>query len=108
MSEAKITDAEMIELMRNGMSTQFWAQLVSITTENIKVLEAQILDKVSIEEGFEGEALTDAEVDRLRDKRSAMIDLMQLPETIIASLRVEDPEDEEMDPYPQHKKQTDG
>lgn len=104
MDTKVLSDAEKIEILRAGQSSPFWGILVEITRENIEVLEMQILDKVSIENGHEGEPLTDEEVDRLRDKRSAMIEIMALPEVIMADLgRVDAPEEDDLDPYRQHK-----
>lgn len=92
--------ASMIEIMRGGMSTNFWAELVSITRENIKMLETEIITKINIQTGAE---LTDEEVDRKRDKREAMEDLINLPQEIIDSSMKEDTEEESDDPYPQNK-----
>jgi len=108
MSKNTLTDAEKIEILRAGQASQFWAILAEVTRENIEVLEAQILDKVSNEEGHENEPLTDLEVDRLRDKRSAMVELLALPSSMIAGMTREDSEaEEDLDPYLQHKKPED-
>lgn len=109
MSENILSDAEKIEILKAGQASAFWGIITQITRENIEVLETQILDKVSLEDGHESEALTDEEVDRLRDKRSAMIEVLALPEVIMADLRREDQEEEEdLDPFRQHKPTASG
>lgn len=108
MSQKTLTNAEKIEILRAGQASAFWAILAEVTRENIEVLEAQILDKVSNEEGHENEPLSDLEVDRLRDKRSAMVELLALPASMISDMTIEDPEaDENFDPFAQHKKPED-
>lgn len=99
--DIKISDGEMVEIMRAGMASRFWAELVVIMEENVKMLEEQILSKISLEPGHVGEVLTDEEIDRLRDKRSAMIELMSQPEMVIRSLIGEEngEEEDDLDPY---------
>lgn len=89
--------ATLIEIMKSGMAQSFWATLVEITQENIDMLETEIITKTDIQTGRE---LTDAEVDRRRDKREAMQDLITLPEQIIKEHTREDVEEVSDDPYP--------
>lgn len=99
-NKQKISDEETIEILRTGMSTQFWALLCELSEENIAYLDEQIISKISLEYGDDGKQLTDLEVDRLRDKRSAMVELMLLPQRMIENLSKEgDNEEEDLDPY---------
>lgn len=91
--------ATLVEIMQQGQATQFWAELVSITQENIKMIDTQIITKTSLEPGHEGEELSEIDCDKLRDKRGAMEDLINLPSSIVKSNTRENTDDEEMDPY---------
>lgn len=104
MADFDPTKAGLIETMKAGMASEFWGALVSITRENIAVLEKQIITKLSLEPGHTGEVLTDEEVDRLRDKRSALEDLINLPETIVKDSTMEDAEEDDHDPFPKTTK----
>lgn len=90
--------ASLIEIMEQGQKSHFWAALVKITQENIKMLETEIITKTNLQTGAE---LTNEEVDRRRDKRQALEDVINLPNEIIADSRHEDQEEESDDPYPQ-------
>lgn len=100
MADFDQTKASLIETMRAGIASQFWGELVKITTENIAMLEKQIITKRSLEPGHENEDLSDLEVDRLRDKRSALEDLINMPAEIIRESMREDAPEDEHDPYP--------
>lgn len=104
MADFDQTKASLIELMKAGMASPFWAEIVKITRENIAMLEQQIITKRSLEPGHTGEELTNEEVDRLRDKRSAMEDLINLPGTIAEELTREDLPEDDHDPYPKTTK----
>lgn len=94
---------DLIEILRNGQTTQFWAELCAITQDNIEVTEAMILDKIDLN----GQAISDADVDRLRDKRDVLKELLDLPEVLIKELSVEDDEKEEnYDPFAPDPAQT--
>lgn len=91
--------AQLIEVMQSGMATQFWAVIVKECETSIKFLEAQIISKVSLEPGHDGESLSEEECDRLRDKRKAMEDLMNMPQQMIADIMREDEPEENFDPH---------
>ena len=88
-----------IKTLEGGIATEFWALMVKIMQENIDFLGKQILSKESLEQGSEGDPLTDAEVDILRNKRNAQIDLMNCPTSMLEQLRAEDMPVENLDPY---------
>ena len=73
-----------------------WQIVVNNFKANIKYLEDLILDKVD-PTGIEVEEM---DIDRLRDKREFMRDLVKTPETFIAQLQ-QSPENtaEDLDPY---------
>lgn len=100
-------DQHTIEILENGKISPFWEQLCKITRENIVLLENQILEKESIETG---ETLTDVEVDRLRDKRSAMLELLDLPQALIDSIKNSQVDQvDELDPYaPEPRREDSG
>ena len=101
MAKEQLSNEERIEILKTGISSQFWGLLQEYTQENIRMLEEQILTKLSLEQGHYDELLTDLEVDRLRDKRSALIDITQLPQVVIDSLREtsDNKEEDDLDPY---------
>lgn len=91
--------AQLIEVMKSGMATQFWAIIARECEVSIKFLEAQIISKTSLEPGHDGAELSEAECDRLRDKRKAMEDLMNMPQQMIADVMREDEPEDDYDPY---------
>ena len=99
-AQGEMSDEELIALMKSGSASQFWCKILEIMKENVRVLEMQIIDKVDIRDN----PLNDQEVDQLRDRRDSMMDLMNTPDLVITSLQREDPHEEELDPYAQHKK----
>lgn len=85
-----------LEVMQSSTG---WAILTRNIKANIAVLENQIIDKKN-EDGAE---LSDADIDRLRDRRNYLVDLGYTPFTIINGLKegtIEVPQD---DPYPQNE-----
>lgn len=96
--------AALIEIMKSGMTSAFWGAIVSITRENIALIDKQIIKKESLEPGHTGVKLTDAECDLLRHKRDALEDLILLPQQIVSDATREDVIEDDHDPYPKSKK----
>lgn len=86
----------MIAALRDLQESEGWQIVVNNFKANIAYLESIILDKVDAT----GEAIEEMEVDRSRDKREFMKDLMNTPATFITQLE-QSPENtvEDLDPY---------
>lgn len=87
------------QVLTNGQASEFWGTMLRIMDENVKFLEAQIISKTSLEDGHEGEELTDSEVDILRYKRSLQKDLMECPTRMLEQMNREGIEVEDLDPF---------
>lgn len=74
-----------------------WAVIVNNFKANIAYLEDVILDKVDME----GNEIDEIMVDKFRDKREIMKDLIKTPETFIAQLRQSPIENDgdDLDPF---------
>lgn len=97
--EEKKPDAAIVKILETGKASEFWGTMLAIMDQNVKYLEHQIITKTSLEQGSEGEPLTDEQVEILRFKRQAMKDLMNSPDTLISQLTVEQIPQEDLDPF---------
>ncbi len=86
--EETIMDLEML------LSSPGWAVVMKICEGNIEDLNQMIIEKM---EGKE--ILTEAEVDRLRDKRGYLKELMETPQNYIEHLSENTTKPEDFDPY---------
>lgn len=85
-----------ITALQDLQASEGWAILVNNLEANVKYLEMQIVDKV---DSYNNE-ITEEEVDRLRDKREFMRDLLKTPQTFINQLANEvDTGSDHLDPY---------
>lgn len=75
--------------------TEGWMLLRQTLEANMKVLDEQVLKKV----GLDGKELTEAQCDRLRDRRNVMDELIHKPEQLLKELSREDVEETSDDPY---------
>jgi|GEM_PF-5090669 hypothetical protein len=90
-------DAGIIADLQALFLTRGWNIVVDNHEKNIRLLEKQIIEKIDLD----GKPLSDQEIDRLRDRRGCMEDLINAPKEIIAALQKDDsePEQEDFDPY---------
>lgn len=98
MDEQK-TNTTLVKILETGKASEFWGALLAVMDQNVKYLEHQIITKTSLDDGHEGEPLTDEQVDHLRFKRQAMKDLMESPDTLIKQLTTERIPQEDLDPF---------
>lgn len=96
-TEDKATQQEMILQLENLKHQEGWKILQRVFQNNIKFLENLIIKKID----DQGNAIEkEVMVDRLRDKRGYMVDLMDSPDNLIEQLRTNDEAVvEELDPY---------
>lgn len=87
------------KILEAGTASEFWGSMLKIMDDNVKFLEAQIITKTSLEEGHEGEMLTDSEVDVLRYKRQLQKDLMECPSALLEQLNRNEIRNKELDPF---------
>lgn len=77
------------------VASQGWKIVLEQIEGNVSVLEEQILTK----RDAAGKALTDAEVDQLRDKRGYLVELRRMPEKLLTSFKDDPGEEQDFDPY---------
>ena len=87
----------MILTLQAGMASELWGIIMQIAQANVSTLEAQIISKVVNEQSKT--EFSDLEIDRLRDKRGYLIELMKTPEKLIGKLQHSEITIEEFDPY---------
>lgn len=75
-------------------ATEGWAIMLKSMLENIEYLEECILSKMQ-----EGQELNDLEIDRLRDKRGFLKDLIDMPAKYAKKLEEGSATPENFDPY---------
>lgn len=94
---ANVADLQALILSRG------WNLLMENHEQNIKLLEKQIIEKKDID----GAALTETELDRLRDRRECMEDLKNAPREIIRILENgNSPKEIDFDPYAKSKREA--
>lgn len=71
---------ELVAYMMQLQACAGWLLLRQIMVGNIAVLEGMILDRVDPQTG---KALTDAELDKVRDKRGIMKEMIEKPQQLI-------------------------
>jgi hypothetical protein len=73
-----------------------WQKLAQIMSENEDLLKEQIISKTALD----GSALSNEQVDRIRDRLADIVEIRTSPERYIKLLTSkEDAEDEDYDPY---------
>lgn len=87
---------EIIAALTNLQLDHGWQLLKKIFEGNIAVLEGSILKKKDPETG---EALSEDECDRQRDKLEYLEELVNKPQEIIKTLTAKNPEMPDYDPY---------
>lgn len=82
-----------------------WEVLLANLSNNLHITEKVILEKQSID----GETITDAEVDLLRERRQVLIGLIDSPSVLSAMLTEDnhEPEGVNYDPYPTPEDESD-
>lgn len=88
---------EIINALKSLQADRGWLLLKQMFEGNIAVLEQAIMLKVSPDDGKT--PLSEADCDRLRDRRSYLVELLDKPNTIIQGFRQPEPESPEYDPY---------
>lgn len=81
-----------------------WMLLRQTLEANIKVLDAQIIDKTDID----GQPINDAQCDKLRDRRAVMHELVNKPDALLEQLQRVEQEEASDDPYYTDPKQFRG
>lgn len=92
---------QLVAEMGNLLQSNAWRLVVSIITENIKDIEASILDNM-----YDKTKLYD-EGDRLRDQRLFLKEIIAIPENCIEEFKTIDKEENDIgedDPYDKTKK----
>jgi hypothetical protein len=92
----EMSEGEQLTALQVLEATQGWQIIVKNITDNIELLDRQILEKMN----DDGEPLTDLDCDRLRDKRGYLREIGTTPQTIMARLKMSVPGIDNGDPYP--------
>jgi hypothetical protein len=92
----EMNEGEQLTALQVLEATQGWQIIVKNITDNIELLDRQILEKMN----DDGEPLTDLDCDRLRDKRGYLREIGTTPQTIMARLKMSVPGIDNGDPYP--------
>jgi hypothetical protein len=88
-------DARIMSSLISLQATEGWALIVQMTNENIKIIEEQIITKRNV---FGG-ALSDTDVDILRQRYAIYKEIIELPSRLIQQTKREDGKQENDDPY---------
>ena len=88
---------DIINALKSLQSDRGWLLLKQIFEGNIAVLEQAIMLKIDPNDGKT--PLNEADCDRLRDRRSYLVELLEKPQTIIESFKKPQTETPEYDPY---------
>ncbi|MFH1559019.1 MAG: hypothetical protein ABIC19_00660 [Patescibacteria group bacterium] len=91
-----VSPEDQIVYLEDLQSSHGWQIITRICEGNIEYLDKMIIKKKDSETG---EELTDKEVDRLRDKRGYLVELMETPKNFIEKLTQSNIPPEEFDPY---------
>lgn len=92
---SKRNPLEIIEDLEILKNTEGWRIVLEIIKGNVKVLDNMILEKNNVD----GTELSDEDIDKLRYKRSYLLELKNTPENYIEKLKKEDLKPREYDPY---------
>ncbi len=95
---------EVIAALVSMQATQGWAIVTRILNENIRYLEAAILDK---KDPVTGDPIGDAEVETLRTKRALNIELLNTPKKYAGIIEEKGEVPENFDPYFQSREEMD-
>lgn len=88
--------AEIIDALTALQQDKGWHLLKQIFEGNIAVLEGSILKKVDPDSGA---PLSEEECDRLRDRLSYLVELLEKPQAIIRQFSQTSPQEPDYDPY---------
>ena len=89
-------NAERISLAFQALiATEGWQYVLQVIDANIQRVEEQILSK----RDPDGNPLNEAQADKLRDRRSDLMEVKEIPTKFIANTRREPDEPVELDPF---------
>lgn len=77
------------------IGSQGWKIVLEQIEGNVSVLEESILTKTDAA----GKALSDAQVDQLRDKRGYLVELRRMPEKLLSIFQADSGTEKDFDPY---------
>lgn len=108
MPKKKIITPDLTEADKAAFETLLahpgWQKLSIVMGENARLYAEQILNK----EDLQGNPLTEVQLDKLRDRRKHLLELIRSPKKYVIALGQTDNPTEydpsEDDPYPQHIK----
>lgn len=77
------------------VATEGWNYLVQVIDVNLEKLEEQILSKRDPDD----QPLSEAQADKLRDRRTDLMEVKNIPSKFIANVRREPDEEVDLDPF---------
>ena len=89
--------SDIINSLKSLQADRGWIFLKQIFEGNIAVLEQAIMLKVDPDDGKT--VLTEDQCDRLRDKRSYLVELLNKPNSIIEGFKISQTPETNYDPY---------